>query len=88
MKNNQLVLLRKKIDKVDNQLVTLLAKRMRIVNQIKKAKNKGKLPIADKKREVQILRKAKGKAKKLGLRGNFIEKLLKLIIRESKRIQK
>lgn len=88
MKNNKLALLRKKIDQVDNQLVSLLAKRMKIVHQIKEFKRKNKLAITDEKREKEVLEKAKNRAKNLNLSEVFIEQLLKLIIRESKIIQK
>jgi len=88
MTKNKLELLRKKINKVDHQLLIIMAKRMKIVNQIKKLKKKERMAIENKQREKQVLIRLKKLAKKLNLSVVFVDKLFKIIIEESKRVQK
>lgn len=88
MQNEKLILLRKKIDQIDDQLVQLVAKRMKIVNKVKNYKKRRNLAITDKNREEQIINRLKLKAKKLNVSIKLIEKIIRLIIKGSKKIQK
>lgn len=88
MKKDELSMLRKRVDEIDDQLVLLLAKRVKVVTKIKKFKRKKKLAIVDKKREQEVLKKARKKAKKLGLSEDCVEKLLKLVMKKAKLIQR
>jgi len=49
---------RKKIDKIDSEIIALLKKRKALVEKVKKIKLKENLPIKDIKREEQILKKS------------------------------
>ena len=60
---------RKKIDEIDSQIISVLEKRKTLVNKVKEIKLGQKIPLEDKEREEQILKKA-GKFKKV-----FIEVL-------------
>ncbi|AAL81825.1 chorismate mutase [Pyrococcus furiosus DSM 3638] len=53
-----LKLLRKEIDKIDNQIISLLKKRLEIAQAIGKIKKELNLPIEDRKREEEVLRRA------------------------------
>lgn len=88
MQKEKLTLLRKKIDQIDDQLVQLVAKRMKIVNKVKNYKKRRNLAITDKNREEQIINRLKLKAKKLNVSIKLIEKIIRLIINESKKLQK
>jgi len=79
--------LRKQIDGIDKKIVQLLVRRMKLVLKLGKLKNKEGLPVQDKKREMQMLKKLEKQAKKRGLDVKFINKLYKDIFKESRRIQ-
>ena len=55
---------RKKIDEIDSQIISLLEERENLVEKIKEIKLKQNIPLEDKEREEQILKKA-GKFKKV-----------------------
>ena len=55
---------RKQIDKLDSQIISLLKKRQTLAKKVREEKIKEKLPLKDKKREQQVLKKA-GKFKKI-----------------------
>lgn len=79
--------LRNKIDKLDVQILQLLAKRFEISRKISEEKKRNKLPIEDKERERQLFAELDPKVTKLNLRKRFVKKLFQLITSESKRIQ-
>lgn len=72
--------LRKKIDKLDFELIKILAKRIKIAEKIGYFKAKNNLPLQDLKREKLILEKRKKWASKLGLEADFMIKLFKPIL--------
>lgn len=80
--------LRKKIDSVDEKILENLAERMSVVRKIKELKIGQGLPIENKKREIQVLENAMQRAEKLHLSLEFVSRLFKLIISESKKNQK
>lgn len=56
MKTNvALLVLRKKIDRIDKSIAVLLEQRFELVRQIKGEKVRNNLPIVDKKREEEVL---------------------------------
>lgn len=65
--NSELNVLRKEVDEVDNQLKTLLIKRMSICLDIAKYKSKNNLPKEDAIREKQIIEKLKRNEKFPGM---------------------
>lgn len=79
--------LRKKINKIDNNLLKLISKRFEICKKIGKFKNKNNIKIYDKKREKLIFKNLKEKSKKYKLNEKCIEKVFKIIIKNSREIQ-
>lgn len=87
MMNQKISKLRKKIDKIDSQILELLSERFETAYEIGIIKREEEKKITDKSRENEII----AKLNKLGLahiRYEFIEELFNLIFTESKRIQK
>lgn len=80
--------LRRKLDKITQDLISLLAKRNKIVLEIGKLKRKKKILIFDKKREREILEMAEKVAKERGLNPILVKKIIKLLIDDAKRIQR
>ena len=81
---NKLEDYRTKIDKIDRKIISLLEKRFKVVEGIKKYKAKNNLPVEDKKREQKIIN---SKAKNSSLSKDFITKFFTIIFSESKKIQ-
>jgi chorismate mutase len=80
--------IRKKINEIDIQIISLMGKRMKLAKKIGKLKKKAGLPIWDKKREDKLRKIYSAKGKKDGLTGGFINQLFDVIFKESQRIQK
>jgi len=85
MNNNIFSNHRKKIDKIDRQIIGLLEKRLESARKIGEYKRKNKIKIIDRKREKEILNERVNESK---LDKNFTKKLFKLMILESRRVQK
>ena len=62
---NQLESLRKQIDGIDESIVNLLAKRMKVVKKIGQLKKKSNIPVLDKSRWQKIIKSKKGYIKKI-----------------------
>jgi chorismate mutase len=77
--------LRNKVDKLDHELLGIIKKRLLVSKYIGDYKKKNNFKIRDRKREKEILQ---DKLEKSSLDGKFIKKLFKLILNESRRIQK
>tara|TARA_B100000902_G_C27044807_1_gene781154 strand:+ start:538 stop:828 length:291 start_codon:yes stop_codon:yes gene_type:complete len=75
----KLNLIRKKLDKLDNQLLKLIKTRTLLVNDVIKLKQYKK-EIVDKKRISIILKKIKIKSKKLNIDTNITERIWKNMI--------
>lgn len=86
--NKELENLRQKIDKIDSEILQKLAERFSLASKIAKSKTKNNLPIIDKKREKEILKTKRKLAKEMKLDELMIEKIFKVIIRESRNWQK
>lgn len=85
---NELEDWRKRIDALDEKILTLLAKRMNIANRIGKIKKDQKISALDKNRWEQVLKSNLKKGEKLGLSQEFLNNLLNLIHRYSLEVQK
>jgi chorismate mutase len=85
IKMNELNVLRKKVDELDHELLDVLKRRLMVSMEIGNFKKKNGLKIRDRKREGEILQ---DKVEKSSLNGKFIQRLFKLILNESRRIQK
>ena len=79
-------ILREGIDKIDQELVNLLEKRMQTVLEIAKYKYENKLPILNQNREEQVIEKnlARLKNKELSL---LMEDILRAITKSSRSYQ-
>lgn len=83
----EIINLRKKLDKITEDLIDLLSKRKELVLKLAELKKKNKLPILDKKREKEELKMAEGIAKERGLNPILVKKIIKLLIEDAKKIQ-
>lgn len=83
-KDKEIETLRKGVDKIDYKLVFLLAARLKITKKIISLKKENELSVKDGNRELTILKKANGLAKKLKISPKFVEGIFKKIMKESK----
>lgn len=79
--------LRKEIDKIDNKIVELVAKRLSLVKEIAELKNKKNIEILDKNREAEIIKEKQKLAKKLNISPELVNEIFEEIIKNSIRIQ-
>ena len=82
-----LSVLRKQIDELDEQLLTLLAKRMRISQEIGTYKLEHNMPVLQSGRYDQLLKSRQDMSSKLNLSGEFVDSIVKAIHEESVRVQ-
>ncbi len=78
---------REAIDKIDEDLLIALKRRMEISNLIGKYKHEQNLQIENKDREIELLNSLKLKAKELKISKELIDEIWKSIIKDSKRQQ-
>ena len=79
--------LRRDIDEIDEQLLTLIARRMDIAIEIGKFKKERKIPVLQTERYNEMLEARDNLAKSLSVDKEFVSKLMKIIHEESARIQ-
>ena len=79
--------LRKQIDEIDDDLLAVLAKRMRISREIGQYKKEHNMPVLQTKRYDEILGKRTSNAEKMGMGANFMKIVLEAIHEESIRQQ-
>ncbi|MGY3927871.1 bifunctional chorismate mutase/prephenate dehydrogenase [Aeromonas simiae] len=79
----ELDVLRDKIDEVDQELVTLLARRLALVAEVGEVKSRHGLPIYAPDREAAMLARRREEAEANGVPGDLIEDVLRRIMRES-----
>ena len=79
--------LRQQIDRLDDELLALMAKRMRISREIGQYKKEHSMPILQAKRYDEILNKRGAQAVELGISPEFVRTLLQAIHEESVREQ-
>ena len=87
MKNQLLAKFRAKIDSLDKDLLKIIAKRMNFSKKIGQLKQKDKSKIKDAKREETIEKKWEKSSEKMHLNKNFTQKILKIILTESRKCQ-
>ena len=85
---NQLDDFRKQIDEIDNLIVDLLAKRMKVVKKVGQFKKLKNLPPLDPTRWQQVLNSKMEKAKSLGLDREMVKKIYNIIHEEALKIEK
>lgn len=79
---------RKKIDKLDFELIRILSERTKTYKNIARYKQKNKIPVVQKQRMKEMFKKRRALAKESGLDPDFVERIFSLIIGEAIRIQK
>jgi len=82
-----LVSLRRQIDELDNSLLELLAKRMRVSGEIGQYKKENNMPILQSQRYDEILQVRIKQAQQMGMDAEFMKTVLVAIHEESVRIQ-
>jgi len=80
-------ILRKKIDEIDNSFLALLSDRMDISREIGTYKKEHNMPVLQSKRYDEIQDKLNKTAKELGLNPEFVSEIMKLIHEESVKTQ-
>ena len=80
--------LRKDIDKIDKQIMTLLEHRLEVVKKVADYKKKNNIPLYDKKREEEIILSKKEYVKEKDISEKYIEEIFKRIIKESHIVEK
>ena len=79
---------RRKIDTADREIIKLISKRMKISLAIGNYKKKHGMKIFDKKREEKLFADIRKIARKSGLDEKTAEKIFRIIVKESRSIQK
>lgn len=79
---------RKQIDLLDEKVLSILAKRTKIVRKISQLKKKQNIPVVDKKRWDKLISSLLSRSDSLGLSKEFIEKLFNIIHKYSIKTQK
>ena len=85
--NTEISNLRKKIDKVNQEILKLINQRQNLAVKVGEIKKQNNLQVVDIKREDQVYDNIKKQAKQLNLDENFVVELFRLIIKNSKDIQ-
>ncbi|KAE9539055.1 bifunctional chorismate mutase/prephenate dehydrogenase [Ursidibacter maritimus] len=80
---NPLEPIREQIDKLDQQLIELLAKRLALVAEVGKIKHQYGLPIYAPEREAFMINARREEAEKRGIPADLIEDILRRVMRES-----
>ncbi|HSX08971.1 MAG TPA: chorismate mutase [Candidatus Saccharimonadales bacterium] len=83
MQNKTLEDYRKEIDKIDEELLHVLAKRFDVIRQIGKLKKENNIVPLDEKRWNEVIEKITGKAKHLNLSENFMKTIYEEIHKAS-----
>ena len=85
--NQKIENLRKRIDEINDNILKLLGEREKICKEIGGIKKQNGMAIKDEKREEEIFSKLREKAKELDLDEEHVEKLFRLIIKNSRKIE-
>ncbi|MBT4165740.1 chorismate mutase [archaeon] len=79
---------RAQIDKIDSKIVKLLSQRVKVSLEVGKLKKDKGVKVVDMAREREVFDKVVKEGIKMGLGENYIKKVFKMIIRDSRRNQK
>lgn len=79
--------LRSQIDKTDDELVELLAHRMKVARMIGRYKRRHNMPVLQRDRYEELLARRTAEAERLGMEGEFMRTLMQAIHEESVRQQ-
>lgn len=87
-KSKSLEKFRKEIEQIDAEIMKLLQKRFKLALKIAKVKQKEKMSVYQKSREMMILKSLEKRAVKLDIPPTFIKKLFSEIFKQSRKIQR
>jgi chorismate mutase len=80
--------IREKINKLDNEIIKLIAERLSLSKEVAEYKRKNNLPIRNLEREKEVLDKCNLKLRELGINDKeFTEKIVQAIIDKSASMQ-
>lgn len=82
--NQTLEELREAIDRIDEQIVSLLGKRQRVVKRVTEIKKARNLSVYHPSREEDLISKRRSQGASAGLAPDFIEEIYRLILRQSR----
>lgn len=85
---NQLISMRKLVDRIDREFLNLLSARQQLAEAIGKIKKQNNISITNPLREQVILCRTVSIARKKKLDEEFVKKIFKLIIKQSRKIQR
>ncbi len=83
MEKAELNELRKKIDALDDQIISAISQRLRLADELADLKKKLKLAAKDEAREREVITQVREKSKKVGLDPDFAESLMRFVIARS-----
>ncbi len=72
--------LRNEIDVIDEELVRLIAKRLRIVREIARFKVENRIKLLDTQREFKVIEKVRKFSQELGVDPEYLETIFKIIM--------
>ena len=79
--------LRVEIDKCDKEIIQVIARRMKLIPLVASFKRENNLPRYQPVREKKIIENRRSLAEELGLSPDLVEEIIKLIIKDSHRIE-
>ncbi len=82
--DKQIIPLRKKIDHIDSQILSLLSKRQAQVEKVVKLKKEHNIPVYHPAREEDLISKLRMEAEQADLDPDFMEDLYRVVIRQSR----
>lgn len=82
-----LIKLRGEIDRIDAEIVKLLAERMRVARDVAEIKRELKIPVRLPERIAVVIDRNTAAATKLGLDPNYIRRIYELVIEETCRVE-
>lgn len=78
---------RKKIDEIDQKIITLLGERMDLAKKIGKFKKEAGMPVEDVNRENKLKDELKKLAKQNNLSDKFVDRLYDVVLDEARGVQ-
>lgn len=78
--SEELIKLREEINAIDNELVKLIARRLRVVRDIAMVKVKAGLRLVDDVREVEVLRRVRTLGEDLGVKPEYVELIFRVLM--------
>lgn len=87
MNMNEIIQLRKEVNRIDKRTLELFAERLELAKKIAEKKQNAGLPVIDREREEQLKEVWELKVKELGLEVNSISSIFEEVLNMSRQIQ-